>query len=111
MFAMSSAMYKSKYSTSTFAQKKFQLSPSPEQSKRDFSRTIHPTPINNNVSFGLNWSDFSQSQLSKPFGTCSSGIFSFNGCQVNVNVNNSMQPQQNNNATKRKQLIIYSDSE
>ena len=107
MFAMSSAMYKSKYSTSTLAQKNFQLSPSPEQSKRDFCRTIHPTPINNNVSFGLNWNDFSQSQLSKPFGTCSSGIFSFNACQVNVNINNSMQPQQNNNATKHKIWLIF----
>ena len=51
-----------------------------------------------------------ESQLSKSLGTCSRGIFSFNGCQININTNNSMQPQQNDNA-KRKRHIIYSDSE
>ena len=111
IFAMSSAPSKCKYSTSTVAQKKFEPSPSSEQSKLDFSRTLHPTPVdNNNFSFGINWNNFSQSQLSKPLDTCSPGIFSFNGCQVNININDSMQPQQNINA-KRKQHIIYSDSE
>ena len=91
--------------------KKIKPSPSPEQSKLDFSRTLHPTPVdNNNFSFGINWNNFSQSQLSKPLDTCSPGIFSFNGCQVNININDSMQPQQNDNA-KRKRHIIYSDSE
>ena len=37
MFAMSSAISKSKYSTSTVIQKIFNPSPSPEQSKFDFS--------------------------------------------------------------------------
>ena len=91
--------------------KKIKPSPSPEQSKLDFSRTLYPTPVdNNNFSFGINWNNFSQSQLSKPLDTCSPGIFSFNGCQVNININDSMQPQQNDNA-KRKRHIIYSDSE
>ena len=111
MFAMSSAISKCKCSTSTVAQKKIKPSPSPEQSKLDFSRTLHPTPVdNNNFPFGINWNNFSQSQLSKPLDTCSPGIFSFNGCQVNININNSMQPQQNIN-TKRERHIIYSDSE
>ena len=91
--------------------KKIKPSPSPEQSKLDFSRTLHLTPVdNNNFSFGMNWNNLSQSQLSKPLDTFSPGIFSFNGRQVNININNSMQPQQNNNA-KRKRHIIYSDSE
>ena len=91
--------------------KKIKPSPSSEQSKLDFSRTLHPTtPVgNNNVSFGINWNNFSQSQLSKPLVTCSPGTFSFNECQVNINIDNSMQPQQNNNA-KPKRHIIYSDS-
>ena len=91
--------------------KKIKPSPSLEQSKLDFSRTLHPTtPVgNNNISFGINWNNFSQSQLSKPLVTCSPGIFSFNECQVNINIDNSMQPQQNNNA-KPKRHIIYSDS-
>ena len=112
MFALSSPISKSKHSTSTVAQKKKkEPKPPPEQSKLDFSRTLHPTPVdNNNFSFGINWNNFSQSQLSKPLDTCSPGIFSFNGCQVNININNSMQPQQNINA-KRKRHIIYSDSE
>ena len=81
--------------------KKIKPSPSPEQSKLDFSRTLYPTPVdNNNFSFGINWNNFSQSQLSKPLDTCSPGIFSFNGCQVNININNSMQPQQNINAKR-----------
>ena len=66
--------------------------------------------LHSNFLFGINWNDLSQSRLSKPFGTCSSGIFCFNGCQVNINTNNSKQSQQNNNA-KRKRHIIYSDSE
>ena len=111
MFAMSSAISKSKYSTSTVAQKIIKLSPSPKQSKLDFSRTLHPTLVNNNsFSFGINWNNFSRSQLSKPLDTCLPGFFSFNRCQVNININNIMQPQQNNNA-KRKRHIIYSDSE
>ena len=111
MFAMSSAISKSKYSTSTVAQKRMKPSPSPEQSKLDFSRTLHPTPVNNNnFSFGINWNKFSQFQLSKPLDTCLPSIFPFNGCQVNININNNMQLQQNNNA-KRKRHIIYSDSE
>ena len=111
IFVMSSAISKCKCSTSTAAPKKIKPSPLPEQSKLDFSRTLHPTPVdNNNFSFGINWNNFSQSQLSKPLDTCSPGIFSFNGCQVNININNSMQPQQNINA-KRKRHIIYSDSE
>ena len=106
-FVMPSAISKSKYSTATVVQKKFQPSPSPEQSKPEFSRTLHQTPVNNNnFSFGLNCNAFLQSQLSKPFGTCLSGI----GCHVNININNSMHPQQNNNA-KRKRHIIYSDFE
>ena len=52
----------------------------------------------------------SQSQLSKPLGTCSPSIFSFNGFQVNININDSMQPQQNNNC-KDKRHIMYSNSE
>ena len=37
---------------------------------------LHPTPVdNNNFPFGINWNNFSQSQLSKPLGTCSPGIF------------------------------------
>ena len=52
----------------------------------------------------------SQSQLSNPLGTCSPGIPSFGGCQVNINIDDSMQPQQNNNC-KCKQDIIYSDWE
>ena len=56
---MSSAISKSKYSTSTVVKKKIKPSPSPEQSKLDFSRTLHPTPINNsNFSFRINWNDF-----------------------------------------------------
>ena len=110
MFAMSSAISKFKYSTSTVVQKDFKPSPSVEQFKLDFSRNLCPTPVNNNFTFGINWNDFSQSQLSKPLGTCSPRIFSFNECQVNININNSMQPQQNNNA-KHKQHIIYIDSE
>ena len=56
--------------------KKSEPSPSPEQSKLDFSRNLHPTPVdNNNFSFGLNWNNFSQPQLSKPLETCSPGIF------------------------------------
>ena len=91
--------------------KKIKPSPSLEQSKLDFSRILHPTPAgNNSFSFGINWNNFSQSQLSKSLGTCSRGIFSFNGCQININTNKSMQPQQNDNA-KRKRHIIYSDSE
>ena len=90
--------------------KRIKPSPSPEQSKLNFSRTLHPTPVDNNFSFGINWNNFSQSQLSKPIETYLQGIFSFKGCQVNININNSMQPQQNNNA-KRKRHIIYSDSE
>ena len=77
MFAMSSAISKSKYFTSTVVQKNLQLSPSLslEQSKLDFSRTLHPTPVDNkNFPFGINWNDFSKSQLSKPLGTCSPGI-------------------------------------
>ena len=51
-------------------------SSSSEQSKLDFSRTLHPTPVdNNNFPFGINCNNFSQSQLSKPLGTCSPGIF------------------------------------
>ena len=76
MFGMSSAISISKYSISTVVQKKFQPSSSPEQSKLNFSRTLHPTPVdNNNFSLGKNWNDLSQSRLSTPFGTCSSGIF------------------------------------
>ena len=60
MFAMSSAISKYKYSTSTVAQKKIKPSPSPAQSKLDFPRTLHPTPVNNNnFSFGINWNNFS----------------------------------------------------
>ena len=56
--------------------KKKKPSPSPEQSKRDFTRTLHPTPVDiNNFPFGINWNNFSQSQLSKPLGTCSPGSF------------------------------------
>ena len=44
MFAMSSAMSKCKCCTSTIAQKEIKPSPSPEQSKLDFSRILHPTP-------------------------------------------------------------------
>ena len=34
--------------------KRIKPSPSPEQSKLDFSRTLHPTPLNNNsFSFGI----------------------------------------------------------
>ena len=110
MFAMSSAISKSKYSTSTVAQKRIKPSPLPEQSKLDFSRTLHSTPVDNkHFSFGINWNNFSQSQLSKPLGTCLPGIFSLNGCKVNININNIMQPQQNNNA-KRKGHIICNDS-
>ena len=49
VFAMSSAVSKCKYSTSTIAQKKKKNkpSPSPEQSKLDFSETLHPTPVDN----------------------------------------------------------------
>ena len=75
MFAMSSAISISKYSISTVVQKIFQPSSSPEQSKLDFSRTLHLTPVHNNFSFGINWNDLSQLRLSKTFGTCSSGIF------------------------------------
>ena len=79
MFAMSSAISKCKNSSSTVGQKKkkkIKPSPSPEQSKLDFSRTLHPTPVyNNNFSFGINWNNFSQSQLSKPLDTCSPGFF------------------------------------
>ena len=64
MFAMASAMSKSKYSTSTVVQSKFKSSPSPEQSKLAFSRALHPTPVDNNkFFFGINWNDSSQSQL------------------------------------------------
>ena len=91
MFAMSSAISKCKYSTSTVAQKIIKPSPSLEHSKLDFSRILLPTHVNNNnFSFGINWNNFSQSQLSKPLDTCSPGIFSFNGCQVNININNSI---------------------
>ena len=91
--------------------RKIKPSPSPEQSKHDFCRTFYPTPVKNNTfSFRINWNDVSQSQLSKPFGTCSPGTFSFDGCQVNININNNLQPQQNNNA-KRKRHTIYSDLE
>ena len=48
MFALSSPISKSKHSTSTVAQKKKkEPKPSPEQSKLDFSRTLHPTPVDN----------------------------------------------------------------
>ena len=107
---MSSEISKSKYSASTVVQKTIKPSLSPEQSKLDFSSTLHPTPVGNNFSFGMNWNNFSQSKLNKPLDTFSPGIFSFNECQVTININNSMQPQQNNNA-KRKRHIIYSDSE
>ena len=100
MFAMSSEISKSKYSSSTVVLKKMKPSSSLEQSKLYFSRTVHLTPVDNNFSFGINWNDFSQSQLSKALGTCSPGIFSLNGCQVNIHINNSMQPQQNNNASQ-----------
>ena len=79
---------------------------SSEHSKRNFSRTLYPTPVDNkNFSFRINWNNFSQSQLSKPLGTSSPGIFSFNGCQVNTNIDNSMQPQQNINAKRKRHII------
>ena len=45
MFAMSPAIYKFKYCTSTVAQKTFKPSSSPEQSKIDLSKTLiqHPS--------------------------------------------------------------------
>ena len=93
MFAMLSAISKSKYSSSIVAQKRIKPSPSPERSELDFSRTLHPTPVDSsNFYFGINWNNFSQSQLSKLLDTCLTGIFSFNGCQVNIYINNSMQP-------------------
>ena len=44
MFVMSSAISKCKCSTSTVAPKKIKPSPLPEQSKLDFSRTLHQHP-------------------------------------------------------------------
>ena len=122
MLAMSSAISKCKYSTFTVAQKKLShqhhrnnLNLIPPglfiQHPSTSTTFLHPTPVdNNNFPFGINWNNFSQSQLSKPLDTFSPGIFSFNGCQVNIDINNSMHLQQNNNA-KRKQHTIYSDSE
>ena len=58
-------------------------SPSPEKYKLDFSKTYHPTTLdNNNFSFGIDWNNFSQSELNKSPDTYSPGIFSFNGFQV-----------------------------
>ena len=59
---MSSAISKSKYFTSTVAQNKIKPSPSPEQSKLDFSRILHPILVDtNNFSFGINSINFSVS--------------------------------------------------
>ena len=86
MFGMSSAISKCtqqylNYSTSTVTpkkKKKIKPSPSSEQSKLDFSWILYLTPVdNNNFSFGINWNNFSQPQLSKPLDNCSADIFSF----------------------------------
>ena len=55
MFSMSPAISKFKYCTWTVVQKTFKPSPSPVQSKLDFSKTLHPAPVDNNkFSFGIN---------------------------------------------------------
>ena len=125
MFAMSSAICKSlppKANSYSSSSTRSTISKLPQPSKSliqvptffqgppqvKFAETLQPGPIDNtNFSFGINWND--NFNLQNPFRS-SQGLFSFNACQVNINMNNSNQPQQSKQ-NKRKPRVIYSDSE